>query len=343
MNEYLLWLANETNSVWWNDSAILSELEFAIAHGAQGVTTNPVLVSDAIYNDKTNWKPYLDSIPANIEKSDKAELIIQKVTCRISDMFLPIYEMTNKCQGYVCAQVDPSKVADRSFMLQAAQRINKWARNIAVKLPVTAAGLDVLEECAALGITVTATVSFTMSQVVAVGERYQKGLKRARSAGITPGKCFAVIMVGRIDDYIRDVIYDSKMNIAESDIIQCGNLIIKNAYKYFKQNGFEATLMPAGMRGRYQAEALSGGEMSMSINPKIQVMLPLVPKPYVIHIDDEIDKAVLDRLMKVSEFARAYEVQGMKPEEFISYGVVQRTLAQFIEHWKRIEEYSPGG
>ncbi len=339
MNEYLLWLAGETNSIWWNDSAILSELQNALQHGALGVTTNPVLIADAIYRDVQNWAPFLKQIPSDISKSDKAEAICKAITVKIAEMFLPTYKMTHGRQGYVCAQVDPRRAADRDFMLAMAKRLNAWAPNIAVKLPVTAAGLDVLEECIAMGITITATVSFTMPQAVAIGKYHQAGIARAKKAGIKPGKCFAVVMVGRTDDYLRDVIRDSKIDIPESDIIQCGTAIIKRAYDYFNKSKFEATLMPAGLRGGYQVEALSGADMAMSINPKIQVMLPLIPKPYFTHFNDKVDNTVIQRLMQVSEFVRAYEPDGMKPEEFLSYGVVQKTLAQFIENWQKIEEF----
>ena len=61
-------------------------------------------------------------------------------------------------------------------MLAMARQFHAWAPNIAVKLPVTAAGLDVLEECVAEGITITATVSFTVPQVVAIAERHRLGL-----------------------------------------------------------------------------------------------------------------------------------------------------------------------
>jgi hypothetical protein len=40
------------------------------------------------------------------------------------------------------------------------------------------------------------------------------------------------------------------------------------------------------------------------------------------------------------EFRRAFEPDGMRPEEFISYGVTQRTLAQFAEvGWKLMETF----
>jgi len=38
------------------------------------------------------------------------------------------------------------------------------------------------------------------------------------------------------------------------------------------------------------------------------------------------------------EFVKAYVPEGMQPEEFITYGVVQRTLSQFTEiGWKSLQ------
>jgi hypothetical protein len=40
------------------------------------------------------------------------------------------------------------------------------------------------------------------------------------------------------------------------------------------------------------------------------------------------------------EFVRAYEPEGMKPEEFIGFGAAQRTLAQFYDAgWKPMETF----
>ena len=40
------------------------------------------------------------------------------------------------------------------------------------------------------------------------------------------------------------------------------------------------------------------------------------------------------------EFVRAYEPDGMKPNDFVTYGVTQRTLCQFAEvGWKLMESF----
>ena len=44
-----------------------------------------------------------------------------------------------------------------------------------------------------------------------------------------------------------------------------------------------------------------------------------------------MDPAILARLMEMPEFVKAYEPDGMKPEEFITFGSCNRTLDQFVQ------------
>jgi hypothetical protein len=79
-------------------------------------------------------------------------------------------------------------------------------------------------------------------------------------------------------------------------------------------------------------------ESGPSIHPKHQSVLlndkiPRVPD----RIREPLDKGVLEQLLKVKEFRKAYEADGLKPGEFNSYGATQRTLAQFIqEGWLKL-------
>ena len=339
-NKYLKWLSENTDTAWWHDSANPDEIEAGIANGAVGITTNPLLMKHTLYNKKTPLAPMLSAVHKNLVSDEKIEEIIKRISINIAGMFEPVYKRTDGKQGYVCAQVNPKFPGDRERMLAMSRRLSKWAPNIAVKLPATAAGLDTLEECAAEGMTITATVSFTVPQVVAIAERYRKGIARAEKAGIRPGRCFAVIMVGRIDDYLRDVAHDSKASVEDSDITMAGTAIMKKAYEIFKAKNYEAVLMPAGMRGAYHATALAGGEMVLSIHPKIQAMIAELKGPFEKQIDKKVDAEIIKRLMTIPEFVRAYEPDGMAPSEFISYGAVQKTLSQFVDAgWANIEEY----
>jgi transaldolase len=235
--------------------------------------------------------------------------------------------------------MNPSCAGDRDAMLAMARRFHSWAPNIAVKLPAVSAGLDVLEDGIAEGITAAATVSFTVPQAIAVAERCRAGRLRAEKKGIEPGRCFAVIMIGRLDDYLREVAQDNMAAVSESDICQAGLAVTKRAYHIYQKCGYEAILLVAALRGSYHLTELAGAKLVMSIAPAVQEWFIAKDYPRKERIDMEIAFEVVERLSTIPEFIKAYEPDGMKPEEFISYGVTQRTLCQFVEAgWKLLEK-----
>ena len=337
---YLCWLASETPTVWWHDSADPIELDNGLAHAACGVTTNPVLTQRALVAHVDRWHALLGPEVAGLSPAERAEAITRVVACDAAAKVEAQHAATGGDLGYVCAQVNPTKAGDRHTMLAAARRFHAWAPNIAVKLPVTAAGLDVLEECVAEGITVTATVSFTVPQVVAIAEKHRLGAMRARQAGTKPGHCFAVIMIGRLDDYLRDVAWDNRAAVSEQDICQAGLVVTKRAYEIYRKNEYEAVLLVAALRGTYHATELAGAELIVSIHPKHQALLlePGIPREQ--RIDLPVDPGVVRRLEAMPEFIRAYEPDGMQPEEFVSFGATQKTLSQFNHvGWALLEVY----
>lgn len=329
---YMQWLADETATRWWHDSADPDELILSLAHGATGVTTNPILANAALRSNPDFWA---DRIP-----NGAVEDCMRAVVSHASGLFLPEFERTGGQDGSVCAQVDPSLASDRAGMLAMAKRHNGIGPNIAVKLPVTAAGLDVLEECTAQGITITGTVSFTVPQVIAIAEAHRRGIARAKENGVTPGRCYAVIMIGRIDDYLRDVAHDSQADVSEADIRTAGIAITKRAYGIFRERAYEAELVIAALRGPHHMVEVSGAELIMSIHPAFQQLFLKEDMPREERISHEVDDGAVSRLETIPDFVRAYEPAGMEVAEFVSYGATQRTLAQFVEGgWKGVEAF----
>ncbi len=339
--QYLRWVIDNTKTVWWHDSAEPSEVERGIQRGAVGATTNPFLSHLALSRNKDAWAKEIDNVLSeHVEPERRAEELMSVAITHAAHQFEPQYEKSAGRMGYVCAQVNPARAADRERMLSMARRFHAWAPNIAVKLPATAAGLDVLEDCTAEGITATLTVSYTVPQVIAIAERHRQGIQRAKQNGVEPGKCFAVIMIGRLDDYLRDMAHDCEANISESDIRQAGLAVSKQAYSIYKQRGYEAVLIVAALRGTYHMTELAGAEIIMSIAPPYQEMLLSEELPFEERIDRPIPGDVIERLSVLPEFVRAYEPEGMQPKDFITYGVTQKTLAQFHEGgWKLLENF----
>lgn len=334
---YLQWLAQNTVTKWWHDSADPAEIRLACEHDSVGATTNPVLAAATLASNKEFWKKKIGIIPDDISGDERAEFILKNVVRYVADIYLPQYEATNGEDGYVCAQVSPFDAACRESMIQAARKYASWAPNISVKFPATLAGMDALEECIAEGISITSTVNFSVPQVIQVAQRYQKGKLRAEQNGKKPGQCFAVIMIGRIDDYLRDVANDNNVNVSEDDINQAGIAITKRAYSIFKQRGYDPKLLVAALRGTHHMTELAGGDLIMSIHPKYQAKLLEPGIAQELRIDEDVPQDVIERLKAMPEFVKAYEPDGMKPSEFISFGVAQKTLSQFcVAGWNKI-------
>lgn len=340
IDSYLRWLANETPTDWWHDSGDPDELDRGLAHGANGVTTNPVLAHRALRAQPQTWRPLVGPLSPDLAPDERAIALTRAVVRDAAAKLAPQHTASDGALGYVCAQVNPTRAGDREAMLAMARRYHAWAPNIAIKLPVTAAGLDVLEECVAKGITITATVSFTVPQVVAVAERHRRGAARAQQAGIKPGHCFAVIMIGRLDDYIRDIAQDSQARVTEPDIRQAGLAVSKRAYAIYTSQDYKATLLVAALRGTHHMTELCGARLIMSIHPTVQTLLLEPGIPREPRIDRDISSQVIDRLCTIPEFVRSFEPDGMKPEEFISFGATQRTLSQFNEvGWAKLAAF----
>jgi len=337
---YLQWLSRTTPTTWWHDSGDPKELPQALENGAVGVTTNPVLVAQALQNNKEYWRGDVQKIiDAETNPRTRAESLMRIVVTDAARHLEPIYRATSGKQGYVCAQVDPSLAGNRQAMQEMAKRFSAWAPNIAVKLPATSAGLDVMERCCSEGITVTITVSFSVAQAFAAGKRYQ-GVVRSNKAGGRLGKCFTVIMIGRLDDYLREVFADGQEDVSEEEIQMAGLGVVKHAYSLYRQHGFDATLLIAALRGTYHMTGLAGGHLTMSIHPVYQKRILEGALVRAQNMDTPIPRTVQEKLERMPEFMKAYDPQGLSEKEMLTFGLTQRTLAQFMESgWRLLEQF----
>jgi transaldolase len=336
---YLDWVVGHTKTGWWHDSADPAELAIGLQRGAIGVTTNPVLAAAALKKNRERWRAEIDELIARkLPAEQKGEALTALAAMHAATELRPAFGAGNRRAGYVCAQVNPVRAGDRDCMLAMARRFQAWAPNIAVKLPATAAGLDVLESCVADGITVAATVSFTVPQVIAIAERHRAGSRRARERGIEPGRCFAVIMIGRLDDYLREIAHDRAASVSEADICLAGLAVSKRAYAMYQERQYEATLLVAALRGPYHLTELAGADLLMSIHPTYQEAFVTGEFPREARIHCPVPDDAIRRLRQLPDFVRAYEPDGMSPEEFSAFGLTQRTLSQFTEAgWKLLE------
>lgn len=130
-NEYLKWLSSQTDSVYWHDSARLSEQETAFRNGAVGMTTNPFLINRALRADSEFWQKELSG------KLDCSVSLPEALTAGVvgyyAEKLRADYARGEHAKGYVCAQTDPNFVGNYEYMLAQARRYAAIGENVVLK------------------------------------------------------------------------------------------------------------------------------------------------------------------------------------------------------------------
>lgn len=145
-------------------------------------------------------------------------------------------------------------------------------------------------------------------------------------------------MIGRLDDYLREVARDTGSGVEESDIRQAGLAVTKRACGIYRERGYESNILIAALRGAYHLTELAGADIIASLSPEAQEWFYRDDYPREERIGNEVSADTVERLLTLPEFVKAYDPDGMSPDDFISYGVTQRTLGQYCEAgWRLLE------
>lgn len=337
---YLQWLTSQTPTKFWHDSAIPAEIDAAIENGALGVTTNPVLTYKTLQAVPQFWQPMVDKIDPALTPAEHAEALLQMVATYAAGKFTEVFEQTKGQHGYALGQLDPNICNDSEKMIAQGLRYASWAENISVKTPSIMSALPLVEELASRGIAVCTTLNFSVSQAMSVCDAYMKGRKKAEAAGIAPKPIFVVQQGGRLDEYLVETAKDSGLGLDPAILQNAGNAVCKKVYGLIKERGIPAVVMPAGLRGVHHLTSMAGADMTFSLQARIQQMSIEADPERICHIDEKIPEDIMDQLFKHPEFIRAYEEGALKPEEFLTFGVTQKTLSQFLwTGWVPLETY----
>jgi transaldolase len=235
-------------------------------------------------------------------------------------------------KGRQAIQVNPVHYRDASRMAQQAVHLAKAAPNIQVKFPATAAGIAGIEEATFLGVNTMATVSFTTSQAIAAAEAAERGLDRRQAAGativgMTP---FVVLMIGRLDDWVRVLVERDGITVQDGAPSWAGIAVFKRTYQLFRERGYRSRLLAAATRDVLHWTEIVGSDAAMTLTPAWQERFErsgIVATP---RIDIPVEPSIVDELSrKIADFVRAYEPDGLTPHEFDQFGATARTLRAF--------------
>jgi transaldolase len=329
-------MSKTTPTQFWNDNCSIGDLKFAIEHGAVGATTNPVIVGQVLDAELDTYVPQIKELVKEKLKATEDEIawiVNERMAFEGAKLLEPAFKRTGGKAGYISIQTNAKFFRDAEKIVEQAVHFKSLAPNIMVKMPVTKAGVEAIEESTYRGVNINGTVSFTVPQAIAVAEAVAKGMKRRESEGKDNSSLHPVctIMVGRTDDWIKTAANDAGATIDPLALEMAGVAVFKHAYKIYKERGYHARLLAAAFRSHYHWTEFIGGEVSMTIPPSWIRRFVKSDIKVENAIDRPVDQKILSQLQKhLKDFNLAYDADGMKPEEFDKYGATRKTLMQFL-------------
>jgi transaldolase len=335
----LLRMTQETPTQYWNDSCAVDELTYAIERGATGATSNPSIVLEVMKQEKAHWSPRVRELAAANPTWSEVELtwaIIEEMAARGARVLQPVFDRTGGLNGRLSVQTNPANYRDPVRMADQAVHFSTLAPNIQVKFPCTAAGLQAVEDATARGVVANITVVFTVAQCIAAAEAVDRGLARFEAAGGDTSRFSPVcsLMIGRLDDWMKVCVERDNLAVHPDAPNWAGVAAFKRAYGIFRERGYRSRLLAAAYRHRLHWTELVGGEVSLTLPYPWQVRFNasgIAPRP---RMDEPVDAGLIaDLYDRIPDFRRAYEPDGLGPEEFESYGASARTLRTFVKSY----------
>ncbi len=337
-------MTQTTPSVLWNDSAALDELEYSISHGAVGATCNPVIVLDVLKREMGLWKERIAALVRDMPRATEGQIawaLVEEISATRAKLFDNIFELHKGRNGRLSIQTDPRYYRDPGAIVAQALRFHALAPNMIVKIPATAAGIVAMEEATAAGVSINATVSFTLPQAVAVAQAVERGLARREAAGhdISAMGPVCTIMVGRLDDWLKVLADKHQITIEPGHLEWAGVEVFKRSYKLFQQRGYRVRLLAAAFRNHMHWIELVGGDVVISPPCGWQKRFNASGLSIQERIHTPVDPKIVEELSaKFPDFVRAATEGGLSVPEFDTFGPTVRTLRQFLDACHELEK-----
>ncbi len=311
----------------WNDSCDLEHLHEAVNYGAVGATCNPVIVYQAISRQQDYWgiiaRNFLRE-HADASDQDIAWMLVKFAGKKAAEILLPIYEKSDGKQGRISLQVNPYLYKSTSEMVKQGKELADLAPNISVKVPATETGIHAMEELSSLGISVNATVSFSVSQALASAEAIDRGIRKSGRKT----NSYVTVMVGRVEDYIRNEITRQELSLNPVTPLWSGIAVFKEAYKEFQKQGFETVkLLSAAYRHQMHWTELVGDGVVLSIPYLWWKSFDLSKVELRRKLQNPISDEIMDELERVTAFK---DLMSLNFRDFNKLVPTKNTLMQFL-------------
>jgi transaldolase len=243
-------------------------------------------------------------------------------------------------------------------MLKQAGELAAINPNVMVKVPGTKEGYEVIESLTSQGIATNNTLSFVLPQLMDCARSVQRGLEKARKDNRDLSRWRSVIthMEARYGDLggLRDFAREKGIELSEGDVRLAELAIFKKAYRLIKERQYPSKLLSCSLRvgpkvdGQmrlWHLEEKAGAGIVVTCPPSfIDEVIHLPGQENIVFVKDRIDrdipKDVLDKLLKIPYFERAYAEDGYTRDEYNSHPSLVKTAEQFSRATGEMVEFA---
>ena len=221
----LVELQKQGQSIWYDNIRRLLLENGDIARkisedGLRGMTSNPTIFEKAITGSADYNDDMRRLIGAGTGVTEVYEGLAMADIRSAAALFAPVYERTEKLDGYVSFEVSPLLASDTEGTVAEAKRL--WQAldrpNVMIKIPATPEGIPAIRRSIADGININVTMMFAHENYEEVADAFISGLEDRAAAGLSVDHIASVasVFVSRIDTLI-DKQLEERMAGADGD------------------------------------------------------------------------------------------------------------------------------
>jgi transaldolase len=327
----------KTPTRFWINNPTLEQAKKAIEAGAVGCTTNPSYVSKLFHSEEDfAWVARIIDLLVPYEGNDSilASKVQSAMVSRISELFMPMYRASEGKSGFVTIQGDPFAEENAERILAEGFENRKIGENIIVKVPVTVPGISAIGQLVEKNIPTMATEVMSLAQTVSICEAY---LDASKISGKAP-LFYVTHITGILDDHFRKTAAERKLDISPEALKYAGLSIAKREYALLSERHYPGIMIGGGARKLEDFTELVGGNLAITINWEGTAdTLLAMDGPVVSRIGADVELRLVDELKeKLPDYSRAYDVEGMKPDEYYDYGGVELFRNSFMKGWRQL-------
>jgi transaldolase len=168
-----------------------------------GATSNPTIFQKAMTQGEAYDEQLRELAARGCGVAESFWALAETDVAEACERFHPVWERTDRRDGYVSIEVDPRLAYETLQTFREATRLHETIDrpNLLVKIPATKPGLAAIEDMIASGRSINITLIFSLRRYAEVAESYLRGLERLVAAGGDPRKVASVasFFVSRID------------------------------------------------------------------------------------------------------------------------------------------------